>query len=560
MRLSQRVLILILLGLFVAPSSTLQGQSLNEDFSIWPVDLRINGTVMACTGPDMESSMIDRFAAGGRDDHKITVIYFDNDFDDRAFHKILERQRGIKKFGKSSALISDSDAPKFESMNNSIASAQSVLLFSSRDLTDEARKLLMALSNELHTTVENNGMVCGVGPVASYFGKIHHESMDELSNFTEGLNLIPDAIVYTNYAEAVDRLSLNSAVSFEPRCVGIGVPAETGIVLSGRKIQTHGKGKTTFTIAANDRQPFRVKHLADINGRSFNPYERVVDLTAWRRDAIDRQLPVFPSANPPQPKVDSGTLFIVGGGRMPAGMMDEFVELAGGSDAHMVYVPCTESATVSDNQWIIRQWRSMGVSSAKVFHTKDRIKANSDEEFLEPMRKATGIWFGGGRQWNFVDSYYGTKAHQLMKDVLKKGGVIGGSSAGASVQGDYLARANPVANFDIMAAGYERGLGFLTGVAIDQHFSQRGRQKDMTQLANRYPQLLGIGIDETTAIKVSGSVAEVIGKGKVFFYDRTKPVIPGKDDFLAVEAGNKFHLVEREIIESKSEADAQTNR
>ena len=138
----------------------------------------------------------------------------------------------------------------------------------------------------------------------------------------------------------------------------------------------------------------------------------------------------------------------------------------------------------------------MGVKHATYLHTKDRNKANSDEEFLEPLREATGLYFGGGRQWNFSDSYYGTKAHELMKDVLKRGGVIMGSSAGASIQGRYLARATPIGNSKIVAFGYERGgLGFLDGVAIDQHFTQRNRFKDMSGLMDRYPQLLGIGID-----------------------------------------------------------------
>jgi cyanophycinase len=176
-----------------------------------------------------------------------------------------------------------------------------------------------------------------------------------------------------------------------------------------------------------------------------------------------------------------------------------------------------------------------------------------DEEFLAPLKDATGIWFGGGRQWNFSDSYYGTKAHQMMKDVLARGGVIGGSSAGASIQARYMCRANPVANFDIMAPGYERGLGFIGGVAIDQHFSQRGRQKDMTQLVNRYPQLLGIGLDEATAIIVQESKAQVVGRGKVHFYDRNQPVIPGTDDFLALEDGSYFDLATRKVIESEAE-------
>ena len=158
---------------------------------------------------------------------------------------------------------------------------------------------------------------------------------------------------------------------------------------------------------------------------------------------------------------------------------------------------------IPSQQRTIDMWKKMGVKHATFIHTKDRNKSNTDEEFMAPLKDATGIWFGGGRQWNMSDSYYGTKSHKLMKEVLKRGGVVGGSSAGASIQARYLARATPNENFDIMAPGYERGgLGFISGVAIDQHFSQRKRQKDMTQLVNKYPQMLGIGIDEATAIIV----------------------------------------------------------
>ena len=136
-----------------------------------------------------------------------------------------------------------------------------------------------------------------------------------------------------------------------------------------------------------------------------------------------------------------------------------------------------------------------------------------------------------------------------MKDVLKRGGVIGGSSAGASVQGRYMARATPIGNFDIMAPGYERGgLGFISGVAIDQHFSQRGRQKDMTLLMSKHPQLLGIGLDEATAIIVKKSQAKVVGRGKAHFYDRRLPVFPDKPDYIALHAGSEFDLKSRKVI------------
>ena len=135
-----------------------------------------------------------------------------------------------------------------------------------------------------------------------------------------------------------------------------------------------------------------------------------------------------------------------------------------------------------------------------------------------------------------------------MKDVLKRGGVIAGSSAGASIQAEYLARATPIENFDIMAAGYERGgLGFIVGVAIDQHFSQRGRQKDMAKLVDCYPQLLGIGLDEATAIIVQKSTAEIVGRGKVFFYDRSQTAADDVD-YVALPAGSSYNLATRTVL------------
>ena len=539
---------------FPLASDSANAQSFHEDFSIWPVDLKINGTVIACSGPAIEPAVARRFmTSGGNDKGKFVVVWLDKASIAIPFQELLDREKDVVKFGNTNKLPTATNTSEYNSFKRSLESATGILLLSSQPLNEEVKNLVIEIRSQLQNRIAEGNVVCGVGPVVDYFGKFQLQPQPDGTTLNSGLNLIPDTIIQSNYSYEISRETLNSAIALRPHCVSIGIPKNTGTVLQGRKLRTYGNGKTTFTITANERQPFRIQHLAQA-GRCASPYDQVVDLTAWRRDAIERQLPQFPPAEPPAPMVaGSGTLFIVGGGGMPRGMMREFVELAGGDKARIVYIPCTENDFVSPDQGIIRQWKAMGVASATVLHTKDRNKANSDEEFLKPLSSATGIWFGGGRQWNFVDSYYGTQAHKLMKDVLNRGGAIGGSSAGASVQGNYLARANPVANFDIMAPGYERGLGFLPGVAIDQHFSQRGRQKDMTQLVNRYPQLLGIGIDEGTALKVNGSTAEVQGRGKAFFYDRRQPVIPGQDDFLALENGHKFHLVERKAIKEEAE-------
>jgi cyanophycinase len=135
-----------------------------------------------------------------------------------------------------------------------------------------------------------------------------------------------------------------------------------------------------------------------------------------------------------------------------------------------------------------------------------------------------------------------------MHEVLKKGGAIMGSSAGASIQAEYLVRGNPLGNQDMMAEGYEKGLGFLKGVAIDQHFAERDRFKDLASVVDRFPQILGIGIDEGTALIVKGPVGLVQGKGQVHFYDRRKETEDADKDYESVGRGGRYQLVQRKVL------------
>jgi cyanophycinase len=231
---------------------------------------------------------------------------------------------------------------------------------------------------------------------------------------------------------------------------------------------------------------------------------------------------------------------------MPEPVTRKFIELAGGPEALIVVLPTANPDPIpekADAGFL----RTAGAKNVQVLRGREP-KDVEDPKALETLKNAKAIWFGGGRQWRFVDAYEGTKAHELFRDVLRRGGVIGGSSAGATIQGDYLCRGSPLNNTDIMSEGYERGLGFLSGVAIDQHFTQRKRFADMTALMKTYPQLLGIGIDEATAIVVEGHIAEVMGRNQVHFYDRGKPVVEGKPDYEAVKAGGRYDLKARKAL------------
>ncbi|HRH41153.1 MAG TPA: cyanophycinase [Pyrinomonadaceae bacterium] len=208
-----------------------------------------------------------------------------------------------------------------------------------------------------------------------------------------------------------------------------------------------------------------------------------------------------------------GALVIVGGGNIPAAISDKFIELAGGKDANFVYVP---TALEDENQK--DQKTIFGLKNITVLHTRDR-KVADTKEFVAALRKANGVWFGGGRQWRLVDSYLDTLFQKELFNLLKRGGVIGGSSAGATIQGSYLVRGAREGNTIMMAKGYEQGFGFLQNVAIDQHIDTRKREADLQTVITAYPKLLGIGISESTAIIVQKDLFSIIGKGNVAITD-----------------------------------------
>lgn len=228
-------------------------------------------------------------------------------------------------------------------------------------------------------------------------------------------------------------------------------------------------------------------------------------------------------------EVPSGALVIAGGGRLPSEAVDRFILLAGGPEARIAVLPTGLPEEDRLRETIPECFRSAKVANVTLLPQSQEAECRS-KHFQDTLRNATGIWFGGGRQWRFVDAYAGTVAVPLFQDVLKRGGVIGGSSAGATIQGEYLVRGHRLTNTVVMAEGYEQGFSFLTGSAIDQHFSQRKRHADLITVIRRHSLLLGIGIDEDTAIIVRGHSAEVVGRCSAWFIDSNRLPSPGSEE------------------------------
>ena len=246
-----------------------------------------------------------------------------------------------------------------------------------------------------------------------------------------------------------------------------------------------------------------------------------------------------------------GYLVIVGGGN-GSKVMPKFYELAGGKAARIVYIPTASADGTFNIERIKAEGLKAGASRVDVLNTRDSKVADS-EEFVKPLLDATAVWIGGGRQWRLADSYLGTRTEREIKNVLDRGGVVGGSSAGATIQGSFMIRGasgtdkNPDGDNTVMESpGHLVGFGLITDCAIDQHVITRHRENDLEPVIAGHPDLLGIGIDEGTAIVVQGDVFEVIGPSKVGIYDNEAH---GDTKHYFLSAGDKFNLAKHKKID-----------
>lgn len=248
----------------------------------------------------------------------------------------------------------------------------------------------------------------------------------------------------------------------------------------------------------------------------------------------------------------NGSLVVVGGAMQDLDIVRRFIDLAGGPDAPIVVIPTAGGAAEYDQFYPgLRQFRAAGATNLTVIHTNDRAEADS-EAFVRPIQEAAGVWFPGGRQWRIADSYLDTRTEVELHAVLERGGVIGGSSAGASIQGSYLIRGDTQTN-TIMMGDHVEGFGFLRNVGVDQHLLRRNRQFDMLEVMEAMPDLLGIGIDENTAIVVQGDEFEVIGESYVVIYDTGAQIDTG-GDFYFLAPGDRFNMATREARRSANTA------
>jgi cyanophycinase len=250
---------------------------------------------------------------------------------------------------------------------------------------------------------------------------------------------------------------------------------------------------------------------------------------------------------------ESGSLVIVGGAMKDTSIINTFIRLAGGVDAQMVVIPTASGEKEFDNARVSEILTSAGARNVTVLHTYDKNRANT-EAFVKPLKTARGVWFEGGRQWRLVDAYANTLTEKEIRNVLSRGGVIGGSSAGATIQGSFLVRGDTKSN-TILMGDHIQGFSYLKNSVIDQHLLVRNRQNDLPRVIFKYPDLLGIGLDENTAIVVKGNEFEVIGHSFVAIYDYNlwseNPAATGKlqngAKFFLLRKGDRYNVKTRQV-------------
>jgi cyanophycinase len=224
---------------------------------------------------------------------------------------------------------------------------------------------------------------------------------------------------------------------------------------------------------------------------------------------------------------------IVGGGPIADSLLVRFVALAGGAGhARIVVLPmASESADAGEE--ITGDFKRLGAESERLVLTRSQADT---EAMARRIAGATGVWFGGGDQSRLTAVVKGTRTEAAIRDVYARGGVLGGTSAGAAVM------STPMITGDERRPGGDRplakdatdafvtiaredvvtteGFGLVPGAIVDQHFVRRRRLNRLLSLVLEHPELVGIGIDESTALEVPPEGAwRILGASVAVVYD-----------------------------------------
>jgi cyanophycinase len=223
-----------------------------------------------------------------------------------------------------------------------------------------------------------------------------------------------------------------------------------------------------------------------------------------------------------------GHLVIIGGGERTTDIMQRFVALAGGPDkARIIIIPLASGEPQETGKELVDEFKSYGVTHVDwLLFSKEEAMADST---CAKFNGATGVYFSGGDQVRITRVIVGTPVQQKLFVLYRDGAVIGGTSAGAAIMSKVMITGDELINKDtnnifvsIQKGNVQtiEGVGFLNTIIVDQHFVKRKRLNRLISVVLEHPELPGLGIDESTAMIVSGGdKGEVMGRGTIVMFD-----------------------------------------
>ncbi len=220
----------------------------------------------------------------------------------------------------------------------------------------------------------------------------------------------------------------------------------------------------------------------------------------------------------------AGKLFIIGGGKRPLAMMQELAGLAqlDKEGAYAVVLPMASAEPDTSFYYLVRSFGEDMDYRFAMFNFADGNAASLSQ--LDSLRNAALVYMTGGDQNKFMQIVLNTPVHEAIMEAYRRGAVVAGTSAGAAVQSRKMITGNELkypeytGNYRTIEAEnieISEGLGLLQTAIIDQHFVWRMRMNRLIAAAIENPGELLIGIDESTAIVVSGDTATVTGNSQV---------------------------------------------
>ena len=244
-----------------------------------------------------------------------------------------------------------------------------------------------------------------------------------------------------------------------------------------------------------------------------------------------------------------GHLVLIGGGEKPPEVMRKFVELAGGKDAPIVMIPTASSDTEAASYYEKLFREEYGCTNAVSLDIRKKVDAQR-ADWAVLARNARGVFFGGGDQIRITNALLGTPVGDAIAAAFASGAVVGGTSAGTACQSEVMITGEgDFSQVRTRSVETWKGLGFLPpNVVVDQHFIRRQRENRLLSVVLENPDLLGVGVDEETAIWVRpDGTFQVLGRSGVMVFDAKGAPVSRQprdtgQDLLGVHA-LKLHLL-----------------